>query len=136
MSSTYDILCMSHDPAVKAAVNAPSAPEASAAVFEIRRGELYAEHKNCDLLIGRYSYPLVEVCCPGRLGLAVHPGSTHSSDEWADVRWLRLLYAALSGPRDTASAAVAAALTSRCWSWERLHRLRFELGFDGEEAAA
>lgn len=53
MSSTYRILCVSHDPALTTGsdYNSPEAAEAA-----IRLG--VNGHPTCDLLIGRYSYPL------------------------------------------------------------------------------
>src|SRR5574342_432280 len=59
-----------------------------------------ALHKDCDLLVGRYSSPLVEVCCPGyetsgrRHG---HPGS-HSDHRWIGADWLRLLAGTPASP--------------------------------------
>jgi hypothetical protein len=80
-------------------------------------------HRDCDLLIGRYSYPLVEVGCPPTIG----PERTgrrrcyaHSVTEWVDVAWLRIL----AGETQLAH-----------WPWERLRRLRDELNINVSEPA-
>ena len=52
MSSSYAVLCLSHDPAVIAADSEWNRPEQ--AEQAIRDG--IASHEHCDLLIGRYSY--------------------------------------------------------------------------------
>ena len=56
MSSTYRVLCLSHDPAIVAADDYQRPETAEAAITEG-----IAEHAGCDLVIGRYSYPLVEL---------------------------------------------------------------------------
>lgn len=69
-------------------------------------------HRSCDLVLGRFSYPLIEVCEAG---------------DWLDAGWLRLLL--LAGP----DAARTARL--RGWTFERASRLRAEL-LDEEPGAA
>lgn len=130
MSSTYRVLCLSHDPSVVAADGDWSRPEhAEAAIRDGIEG-----HEDCDLLIGRYSYPLVEVGCPAtppaprvsqhRCGY--HPHHT----AWVDVTWLWLLALAQQQP-DGTPLARAAARARACWAPERLYRLRNELDFEG-----
>ena len=117
MSSTYQALCMSHDPALPIEGTWSSAADALAAVAE-RAGDLSA-HAGCDLMIGRYSYPLIEVCCP--------PHDRHPHDgRWVDADWVRIAVAAMDGPGDPLAEALSR--LPRCWRQERIHRLRVELG--------
>lgn len=126
MSSTYRILCLSHDPATE--VSEYTSPEAAEAA--IRDG--LAQHQHCDLLIGRYSYPLIEVGCPSRLGAPASGqrgcNGYHRDTEWVDSGWLLVL----------AHARHAAALPEgidrhvdvSCWTEQRILRLREELGLE------
>ncbi|GHG97303.1 hypothetical protein ACFORH_42695 [Amycolatopsis roodepoortensis] len=120
MSSMYRILCLSHDPAIvlepEFHSGADGQARAEAAVIAGVEG-----HQGCDLLIGRYSYPLVEVGCPR------HGGETHRlRTEWLDVVLLRLVGLAYRRPDGTPERLLAGQV-ARCWSSERLHRLRHEL---------
>lgn len=126
MSSVYRILCVSHDPALD--------------YGEYRsRGEVEdavradgGQHADCDLMLGRYSYPLVEVGCPALLGCERAGGrlcGSHGHTEWVDVAWLRILAAAHQAGTDQ-MRQLAGATQLRHWSWERLRRLRHELGID------
>jgi hypothetical protein len=126
VSSAYRVLCLSHDPAVE--VGEYTSPEAAEAAI---RTDL-SQHQGCDLLIGRYSYPLVEVGCPGRLGISVSGqrrcNGYHVHTKWIDSGWLRVL----------AHARHAASLPQgidrhpdvSCWSEQRIWRLREELGLE------
>lgn len=122
MSSTYRILCLSHDPALVEGEYA-STTEAEAAVAAGVEG-----HQRCDLLIGRYSYPLVEVGCPASKYQPADLHCCHGGTVWADAHWLLLAAAAYQSSDAEVTAAVAR-LGRRCWPWERLRRLREELGF-------
>lgn len=126
MSSTYSVLCLSHDPALIAAEgNWYSPEEAEAAIRERTHG--LSDHAACDLLIGRYSYPLIEVGCPGS---RVHEGrrckSLHGPTKWTERSWLQLLYHAQQEPN------VLGAVTDRhelvCWTPGRLRRIAADLG--------
>jgi len=120
MSSVYRLLCLSHDPAIP--VEHPEWPSFQPALAAAKDRTLVpTEHKTCDLLIGQYSYPLIEVCCPASRSMGTaHPGC-HSDDRWIDAGWLRLL--ALADP-----AAVGAARVPDCWTRDVALRLRYELG--------
>lgn len=123
MSSTYRVLCLSHDPAIVAADGDWNRPEfAEAAVRDGVEG-----HETCDLLIGRYSYPLVEVGCPPQRegGLAC---GWHSRTQWTDRGWLQLLYQAQQEPTGKLLAAVTDQNQFRCWTPQRLARIAIELG--------
>jgi hypothetical protein len=124
MSSTYRILCVSHDPAIALEQFEFQSGDDGRARAEEAVATGVADHPNCDLLIGRYSYPLVEVGCPPkpRHSGVYHPHNT----EWLDVFWLRLLVAAQRAPEGSQERQLATGAPG-CWSPERLHRLRLEL---------
>jgi hypothetical protein len=125
VSSNYRILCLSHDPATIASDDYASPEAAEAAIIAG-----LSEHPECDLLVGRYSYPLVEVGCPPTTtprGSGQHNCYPHSQTEWAEVAWLRLLAAAHQSGDDQ-MRALANDHHLAHWPWERLRRLRGELG--------
>ncbi|MFF9631772.1 hypothetical protein [Streptomyces fradiae] len=128
MSSTYRILCLSHDPATTHG-EYPTPEEADAAI-----AAGLDEHPRCDLAIGRYSYPLVEVGCPTSRHQPAHLRCGHSATVWTDRDWLRLLVAARQSD-DERVRAVAASLRRYCWPTERLARLHLELGIPQPPAA-
>lgn len=131
MSSTYRILCISHDPAL--ITGDYDTPEAAAAA--ITAG--VPKHPHCDLLIGRYSYPLVEVGCPPShprrpgQGVGCYP---HATTEWVDVAWLRMLAAVHQSGNEEMRAVTSSPQALRHWPWERLRRLRDELNLSITEA--
>lgn len=117
MSSTYRLLCLSHDPAICAGPEFGS----NSAEDELNRAA-ETPHADCDLLIGRWSGALVEIGCPPR-----HASTMHNRIEWVDVRWLRLLTGAIHSA-DTRLLALAEPCMRTCWTTQRLHRLRELLG--------
>lgn len=121
MSSSYYVLCMSHDPAIQLGDygNRPEpALEAIAAGVD--------GHAGCDLAVGRYSYPLVGVCCPASRDQTAKLRCCHGSPVWVDRDWLRLLAAGYQTTDPLVEEAVKK-VSGLCWPWERLRRLRFEL---------
>jgi hypothetical protein len=128
MSSTYRILCLSHDPAL--VIETPDWNRPTPAEEAIRNG--VDGHEQCDLMIGRYSYPLVELGCPRS---ADRPDSLrpdvlrccHGSTTWTTKEWLLLLTAAHQSPDPAIREAIKAG-SHHCLPWERLRRLRDELG--------
>lgn len=137
MSSAYRILCLSHDPAI--VVNDPGYQRAEDAEAAIRDRPEGAAHSHCDLVIGRYSYPLVEVGCPRSADQPEHlrPGVLrcyHGSTMWTSKEWLLLLGAAYQSDDPAVREAVKAGNYS-CLPWERLRRLRVELGITVTKAA-
>lgn len=127
MSSVYRVLCLSHDPAIHTGVEFNDPEEAEEAILNG-----IEEHKNCDLMIGRYSYPLIELGCPatsGPLGRTFPSAQcSHSGMKWIDADWLRLLdEAARRG-----SSAIAKGHMFRCFTPLRVERLRAELGITPE----
>ena len=133
MSSTYYVLCLSHDPAI--IVNDPGSNRPEDAEATIR--DRPTGHEHCDLMIGRYSYPLVELGCPTSKDQpeALRPGTLrcyHGSTLWTDKGWLLLLAAAYQST-DPAMRGAVNAVDHGCLSWERLRRLRVELGITIKE---
>lgn len=132
MSSTYRLLCLSHDPALVAGEYSSREEAEDAARDGVE------DHPRCDLLIGRYSYPLVEVGCPpsvGRLREGPDRHTVHSLTQWVDVVWLRLLAAVQQGESGPLQALTSGPILS-CWSPERLRRIRDELQLDAVMALA
>lgn len=130
MSSTYHILCLSHDPALTVTGLGHNRPEeAEAAVRDDTDS-----HAHCDLLIARHSGALVELGCPpsypAREG--AYRCGAHGRTEWVDVEWL-LLLAAAHQSGDEAVRAAAGHRGFSCWPWGRLRRLRVELGITVKE---
>ncbi len=128
MSSTYRVLCLSHDPATVAADGDWNRPEqAEEAIAAGVEG-----HEQCDLLIGRYSYPLVEVGCPASKDRRFKHPCVHGGTQWVDVAWLALLAVAQQDPSSaeapSALRVVAREAGARCWSPERVRRLGPALG--------
>ncbi|MEC3995054.1 hypothetical protein VSR01_16535 [Actinacidiphila sp. DG2A-62] len=124
VSSTYTLLCLSHDPAVLVSDWGRSADNVIGQLSEGVEG-----HEGCDLVLGRVSGALVEVGCPPtRLQ---HPDNKtchgHADTVWTHVDVLRLLAAAYGTYDDVVSKA-ATAPTFRHWPSPRLHRLRVDLG--------
>lgn len=121
MSSTYRVLCLSHDPATAHGRHdtAEEALDAIAAGLE--------QHPDCDLLVGRYAYALVEVACPASRDQRHTPRClAHGGPKWAGSDLLRLLVVVYQSPDGVARAA-ARCNAFRCWTERRLHRLRIEL---------
>ncbi|MFE6412581.1 hypothetical protein ACFVOR_37240 [Streptomyces sp. NPDC057837] len=129
MSSSYYILCLSHDPAT----TAREARSAEDAADVIRAG--VDGHRDCDLLIERVSGGPVEYGCPPQGTRAAGPPCRHRDVEWADVDWLRLLGRA----HTSADAGVRDAVRKGrffCWTPDRLHRLRQPLRNEDDVHAA
>jgi hypothetical protein len=129
MSSTYHLLCLSHDPAIIIGHEFTFAEIKTVT----REHEALEEHPGCDIAAGRFSYPLIEVGCFG-LTMTGTTGckSYHSRLDWTDSDWLRLLQEA------TATSVVSAktlAPLQRCWPAKRLRLLRGELGVPDLPAA-
>lgn len=134
MSSTYYILCLSHDPAIT--INDPGYNRPEDAEAAIAAG--ISEHTDCDLMIGRYSYPLVELGCPSTRGRSTPPrpnGITchHGRTDWVDRDWLWILAAAYQSSDPDMRAAVERGHQQQCLPWERLKRLRNEIDFTLKE---
>ena len=125
MSSTYYVLCMSHDPATVAA----EASTPDSAMTQIRDG--ISGHGDCDLLIERVSGGPVEIGCPPATARGAGPQCSHRDTEWVDVEWLRLLGRAYTSTDHHLLDAIATGWFA-CWTQDRLHRLRQSL-FEQEQ---
>jgi hypothetical protein len=124
VSSDYHLLCLSHDPAIAISYDLTLA-EIEAAT---RDHEALLGHQGCDIMAGRFSYPLVEAGCFGRQMTGQSGcGGYHTHLIWTDRDWLRLLVAATDAPA-AVHGDVLDPFVSRCWPLERLRRLRRELG--------
>lgn len=119
MSSSYQVLCLSHDPAT--------------IISELDRDDDMREtlvmgisgHEQCDLLMMRTSGAPVEFGCPGIKNNQCRHG--HREMEWADADVVRLLYYVVDDPRD-AVQGLFNRYTFKCWTKDRLHRLRYRMG--------
>lgn len=125
MSSQYKIWCLSHNPAVIAWGDDCSdrAVVIDKAAALTNGTEESQQHKGCDLVVGRYSYPLIEVICLGcrTAGYHVQP------IEWqADT--LRLILIGMRAEVSTVTYPIATEAGRICWNFERLNRLRLQLG--------
>jgi hypothetical protein len=127
VSSVYRVLCLSHDPAIELPgeewlSGANGMELATRAMVERATNELRS-HQGCDLLVGRFSYPLIEVGCVTSPTWPTDHGNYHNGTKWIDAEWLRLLYHAYN-ETGTALADVAAEMDRGCWSRQRVRRLR------------
>ncbi|MFI0156179.1 hypothetical protein [Streptomyces lydicus] len=120
MSSTYYILCLSHDPAT--VVSEHHSPESA----EAQVGHGIQGHHDCDLMVERVSGGPVEIGCPPAKTGPTSPCS-HRDTAWMDVEWLRLLGCAYNSADPRLLDAVRRGRFT-CWTSERLHRLRHSLG--------
>lgn len=140
MSSTYSVLCLSHDPAIIARDDISNVDEALA---QADKG--FEQHLKCDLVVAQYSGGIIRLACPGMSGLPVlseterrqrpHHSGWHRDTVWIEADFLRLaadflrLSAAVAHgtDKDNRSPAVDNALRHRmrgCWTVERLYKLR------------
>lgn len=122
MSSAYRLLCVSHDPAI--VIDEDGDRDRATAVARSLRP--VPGHPGCDLLVGRYSYPLIEVCCPAQGSRPGHPGS-HSEPQWVDAGFLRVAAIAVQRAAGDVQFAHAVRRLSACWSATRLRSLAYEL---------
>lgn len=119
MSSSYVIICASHDPAIEITEHV----HVSSEVFVVRAYERRVPgHERCDLLVGRYSGGLVEIACPGGKP-CVRGYHNWTADTWTDVGWLRLLWAAHERGDDVDGYRIP-----HCWTQQRVMRLGPLLG--------
>lgn len=93
MSSNYQLICVSHSPALLAGEEYPNTSDLAWAERALVDG--IEDHLHCTLVLGRWSGGLIEI------GTKRGPHSVR----WTDVEWLRLLrYAGLDN-RDAPKVA-------------------------------
>lgn len=112
MSSTHVVLCLSHDPATVI-----SEHETRREAFEAVNDGSVDLHPHCDIVISRVSGAPIEFGCPG---IDISPCGGHRDVKWVDADWLRLL--AQASPEQ-----IKELRGLRCWSSDRLTRLRYQL---------
>jgi hypothetical protein len=83
-------------------------------------------------MIGRYSYPLVALGCPPTRDQPAKLRCCHGGTKWTDKEWLLLLAAAYQSEDPAVQQAVKDGY-HHCLPWERLKRLRAELGITVKE---
>jgi hypothetical protein len=126
VSSNYRLLCLSHDPAI--VIDRDFYLQEIEAVT--RDHEALQGHEGCDIIAGRFSYPLIEAGCIGKVGMPdTGCKGYHNGVEWIRSEVLRLLHAAAP----SVSEEILRPFVTRCWPLERLRKLRVQLGI--EEAA-
>ncbi|MEU0098277.1 hypothetical protein [Streptomyces sp. NPDC006267] len=125
MSSTYYVLCVSHDPAILSAEHRTGGDAAET----IKSGSDL--HPGCDLVIERVSGGPVEIGCPPASSRSAGPRCYHRDVEWVEVEWLRLLSRGYTSTDPKVAEAVRRGRFT-CWPQERLHRLRGSLGIEDE----
>lgn len=75
MSSVYRRICLSHEPPLELD------EEVAASVPPLQP----KDHPNCQIALGRYSYPLIEVWLP----IPAFDKEGRHTGSWYDVSWLR-----------------------------------------------
>lgn len=123
VSSTYRLICLSHDPGL--VLDRPEWSSTEAAVAATSHMETWGHSIGCDVVVGRYSYPLIEVICRGGRARLTH--SLHTDDLTIAAGWLRLL--AHVRENDAAADALVGSAAA-CWPPARLDRLVPLLGME------
>lgn len=117
MSSSYYILCMSHEPAIIVQDHHNSRREADAAI-----AVGYETHPGCDFLIMRVSGAPVEFICTGQTEACRHD---YAEEVGAD--WLRILRYFQPTEDLEYLAKIRQRPTLRHWTDKRLERLAAHL---------
>lgn len=124
MSSSYQLLCLSHDPATY--IMEIEDPSDLGLLNAISNDAL---HHSCDTLITRTSGGLSEVGCPGIK--SDQCGGHGSHMKWVEADILRLLYHTHEYLREPFRDLLKT-YTFRCWTEQRLIRLRYVLSVTEE----
>lgn len=124
MSSTYHLLCMSHDPATVITELRSGATD-NTRVKEVlpTPAELERTHPLCDFAISRTSGAPIELGC---LGFGDCPCGGHQGIKWVRIEWLKILVIAQDARAEDISK-IRGRPELECWSDKRLHRLRHYL---------
>ena len=121
MSSQYKLICLSHDPGIEIGPDDWYTAEQAIGSIALRSGPA-SDHKSCDLVIGRYSYPIIDVCCTG-----CSNAGYHIAPQWTRAGWLRLLSQSRQNDDQTDKLI---GNDAGCWPAERLKRLAPLLGIE------
>lgn len=126
MSSTYQLICMNHDPGI---VVWDDHHQTFQPLEEKLKSDDPWEHSGCDVVIGRFSYPLIEVGCPWSLGKYAYR-CEHAATMWTEASWLKLLFLHAVSPESSLSSLAPTVFKSipRCWTPGRVMKLRTFFG--------
>lgn len=129
MSSDYDALCLSHDPAIILGMDESSYDAA------LHRARI--DHPRCDLVVGRWSGGLVELCCPAMPVDREDQGKPHSGWHrdpiWADAGLLHIAAVVVQRAENDVALETALRKLPMCWTPQRLRLLSRVLGVpDGQ----
>lgn len=125
MSSFYEAICLSHDPAIV------DSGEESTPVAALERRRL--GHPRCDLLVGRWSGGLIEVICPGmptEMEYKPHTG-WHRDPISADAGLLHVAAVVVQCSENDIVLEAAVRRLPMCWTPQRLRRLASVLNVPG-----
>lgn len=126
MSSSYQGMCVSHDPALWYREYG-SAAEAFA---EIAAGPI-EEHPACDLIVVRVSGAPVELACPPSDQHRPFACLSHRESVWIDADVLRCLAAVRRSNLPEINATADSTRLFHHWTRQRIHRLRHVLDIPG-----
>lgn len=117
MSSTYRPICLSHNPAIELDIAWHSGNNGLIVGEQLTR-EGFSSHPDCDIILGKYSYPLIEVGCIG------HRNKTfsHEDTKWIDAEWIALLIKARKN-----NIQLPYPIMTGCWNPERVKGLTYLL---------
>ena len=127
MSSRYNWVCLTHDPAIE--IERPEYQKFDEITGAILNRNKPEDHTKCDLIVGRWSGGMVEAVCP--------ECQYHSTryQKWVGLDWLRLLYRVWSFNTPTLGGHVHPQLgisipnsLTQCWHFDRLDKLFSMLG--------
>lgn len=125
MSSRYNWICISHNPAIE--IDNPEYQDFNQITGAVKNEDRPTGHKQCDLIVGRWSGGLVELMCPGCKYRKYH-GS--SCQKWIDKDWLVLLLRAweFNKPKPGGSNSNYAGIAipshlMQCWHPDRLNKI-------------
>jgi hypothetical protein len=127
MSSDYDVLCVSHTPAIRIEIDEGGGRPETA--IEVVRTSQLGGHPNCDLLVGRWSGALIEIACPGMNGRPgdgqphFHAGGWHRDAIWADAGLLHVAAVAVELAENDVRIEAAVKALPMCWTPDRLRSL-------------
>jgi hypothetical protein len=126
MSSTYNLICVTHIPAI---VIGHEFSYEEIDKFDTRDHPALSGHQWCDVLAGAFSYPLVRVKCFGRslYGPSGCRGIHNNLVGWEQADLLRLLFACLKLPGSPLTQELEP-FVGHCWTKARLISLSGELG--------